>query len=60
MPKAKRMSLKLQSQAMKNEVRPPREMAVRLRGRMKKRTMTGEMANSLLVPAGTVLEMVWQ
>lgn len=55
LPKAKRRSLKLASQAIKKAVVPPRLPECSLRGREKKRETIGMTEKSLGIPFGTNL-----
>ena len=50
LPKAKRRSLKVESQPMKKEEGPPRWTEVSLRGRRRSNTMAGKMARNLDLP----------
>lgn len=60
LPKARRRSLKLASQARKNEERPQRVREVSLRGRARKRQTTGRKHTSLVGPEGANLQAAWQ
>lgn len=56
--KANRKSLKFASQARKKEEGPPRKIETSLRGRRRRRRITGKRKKSLSVPFGMIFPIV--